>query len=67
VSRKIVDERSGYPAKSSTKGGHPIPGWNCITHPQALQDFPDMSQVPLHKNNKINLPVLQQFLPGAGK
>jgi hypothetical protein len=30
-------------------------GWNCKTHRQALQGFPDTSQVSLHKNNKINL------------
>jgi hypothetical protein len=28
------------------------------THRQALKDFPDTSQVWLHKNNKINLPML---------
>jgi hypothetical protein len=39
------------------------PGWNR----QALQVFPHTSQVSLHKNNKINLPLLQQFLLGAGK
>jgi hypothetical protein len=33
----------------------PAPGWNCMTHRQALQGFPDTSQVSLHKNNKINL------------
>jgi hypothetical protein len=27
-----------------------------MTHRQALQDFPNTSQVSLHKNNKINLP-----------
>jgi hypothetical protein len=32
----------------------PAPGRNCITHRQAIQDFPDTSQVSLHKNNKIN-------------
>jgi hypothetical protein len=38
-----------------------------MTHRQALQGFPDKSQVSLLKNNKINSPILQQFLPGAGK
>jgi hypothetical protein len=28
---------------------------------------PYTSLVSIHKNNKINLPFLQQFLPGAGK
>jgi hypothetical protein len=28
-----------------------------MIHHQALQDFPCTSQVLLHKNNKINLPV----------
>jgi hypothetical protein len=37
-------------------------GWNCMTHHQVLQCFPDMSQ-----NNKINLPMLQQLLLGVGK
>jgi hypothetical protein len=32
----------------------PAPGRNCMTHRQALQDFPDTSQVSLHKN-KINV------------
>jgi hypothetical protein len=45
----------------------PAPVCNCMTHRQALQGFPDTSQVSLHKNNKINLPVLYQFLLGAGK
>jgi hypothetical protein len=27
-----------------------------MSHRQALQDFPDMIQVSLHKNNKINFP-----------
>jgi hypothetical protein len=31
-----------------------VPGWNCMTHRQALQGFPETSQVLLHKNNKIN-------------
>jgi hypothetical protein len=34
------------------------PDRNFMTHCQALQDFPVMSQVRLHKNNKINLPIL---------
>jgi hypothetical protein len=38
-----------------------------MTHPQALQVFPDTRQVWLHKNNKIKLPLLYQFVPGAGK
>jgi hypothetical protein len=31
-----------------------------MTHRQALQDFPDTSQVSLHKNNKIDLPPLKK-------
>jgi hypothetical protein len=38
-----------------------------MTHRQALQGFPDTSQISLKKNNKINLPALHKFLPGAGK
>jgi hypothetical protein len=38
-----------------------------MTHRQALQGFPDTSQVSLHKNNKINLPTFFQFLPRIGK
>jgi hypothetical protein len=34
-----------------------FPAPDCVTHRQALQGFPDMSQVALHKNNKINLPI----------
>jgi hypothetical protein len=33
-----------------------------MTHRQALQDFPDTSQVSLHKDNKVNLPF---FIRGA--
>jgi uncharacterized membrane protein len=33
-----------------------------MTHHQALQDFPDASQVSLHENNKMKLPVLQEGL-----
>jgi hypothetical protein len=32
----------------------PAPGKKCMTNRQALQDFPDTSQISLHKNNKIN-------------
>jgi hypothetical protein len=35
----------------------PAPGWNCTTHYQALQGFPDTSQEWFHKSNKINLPT----------
>jgi hypothetical protein len=45
----------------------PVSGWNFMTHCQALQGFPDTSQVSLHKNNKIKESILQQFLPGTGK
>jgi hypothetical protein len=38
-----------------------------MTHRQALQVFPDSNKVSLHKNNKINFLILQQFLPEAGK
>jgi hypothetical protein len=34
-----------------------VPGRNCMTHRQALQDLPDTSQISLHKNNII-LPML---------
>jgi hypothetical protein len=44
----------------------PAPDWNCMTHRQALQGFPDTSQVSLHNNNKINLITIKQFLPKAG-
>jgi hypothetical protein len=30
-----------------------------MTYRQALQDFPDTSEVSLHKNNKINLPIFR--------
>jgi hypothetical protein len=32
----------------------PPPGWYCMTYLQALQGFPDTSQVSLLKNNKTN-------------
>jgi hypothetical protein len=35
-----------------------------MTHRQALQDFPDTSQVSLHKNNKIDfLRVAENDIP----
>jgi hypothetical protein len=34
---------------------------------QALQGFPDISQASIHEDSKINLPILQQYLPRAGK
>lgn len=33
-----------------------LPGWNYMTHRQALQRFADVGQVSLHKN-KTNLPT----------
>jgi hypothetical protein len=36
----------------------PASGWNCMTLHQALQGFPDTSQVSVRKNNKIKSPVL---------
>jgi hypothetical protein len=33
-----------------------VPGRYCMTHRQALQDFPDTIKVLLYENNKINLP-----------
>jgi hypothetical protein len=35
-----------------------FPAPDCITHCQALQGFPDTSEVSLHQNNKSNLPIL---------
>jgi hypothetical protein len=32
----------------------PSPGWNCMTHRQALEGFVDASQILVYKNNKIN-------------
>jgi hypothetical protein len=32
-----------------------LSGSCCMTHSQVLQDFPDTSQVSLHKNNQISL------------
>jgi hypothetical protein len=34
---------------------------NCMTHCQALQGFSDKESSTLHKNNKINLPILQEL------
>jgi hypothetical protein len=36
----------------------PPSGSNCMTYRQAPQDYLDTIKVSLHKNNKINLPVL---------
>jgi hypothetical protein len=36
----------------------PAPGRNRMTHCEALEDFPNIRQISLHKNNKINFPVL---------
>jgi hypothetical protein len=38
-----------------------------LTHRQALQCFSDTNQVSIPKNNKMNLPVLQQFLPATSE
>jgi hypothetical protein len=38
-----------------------------MTHRQELQGFPDMSEVSLQENNKVNLPVLYKILSGTGK
>jgi hypothetical protein len=38
-----------------------------MTHRQALQGFPDTSEETLHKNNKIKLILLKEFLPETGK
>jgi hypothetical protein len=35
-----------------------LPAGTALTHRQALQGFPDTSQIPLYKNNKINSPFL---------
>jgi hypothetical protein len=52
-----------YHSASTDKVKHnchfPAPGRNCMTHRQALQDFPDTSQVSLHKNDKVNFPFLE--------
>jgi hypothetical protein len=45
----------------------PVPGWNCMAHRQALQGFPDTSQVSLHKNNKINFPFFIAIAAGSGE
>jgi hypothetical protein len=42
----------------------PTPDWNCITHYQVLQGFPDTSQVLLNKNNKINLYITAVLAKG---
>jgi hypothetical protein len=38
----------------------PAPGGNCMTYLQALHDFPNTSQISLHKNNNINLYCLRK-------
>jgi hypothetical protein len=48
---------SAFTDKVERKYHFPAPGWNCMTHRQVPQGFPDTSQVTLHKNNKINLPI----------
>jgi hypothetical protein len=55
-----VHQRPNYDAftdKFESNCHFPAPGWNCMTHGQALQ-VPDTSQVSLHKSNEINLPIL---------
>jgi hypothetical protein len=55
----LVKLYSAFTDKVECDCHFPAPGWNCMTHRQALQGFPDMSQVLLHKNNKINITTLQ--------
>jgi hypothetical protein len=45
----------------------PSPGWNCMTHRQAVQIFPEKRTGSPYKNHKLTLPMLQQCLPGAWK
>jgi hypothetical protein len=47
---------SAFSDKVESNCHFPAPGWNCMTHRQALQGFPDTSQVSLHFYNKINFP-----------
>jgi hypothetical protein len=54
----IFAKYSAFTNKAEINCHFPAPGWNCLTHRQALQGFSDTSQVSLHKNNKINLPFL---------
>jgi hypothetical protein len=49
---------SAFTEKIERKCRFPAPGWNCMTHREALQGFPDTIQISLHLNNKINLPTL---------
>jgi hypothetical protein len=43
-----------------------LPGWNCMTHSQAIRSFSDICQVLLHRNSKTNSPMLSQFLQEPG-
>lgn len=58
---------SAFTNKTESNCHFPAPSWSCTIHLQALQDIPDMNRVSLHRNNEINLTILEQFLPGAGK
>jgi hypothetical protein len=42
----------------------PFSGWNYMTHHKALQYFPDATRISLHKDRELNLPILQELLPG---
>jgi hypothetical protein len=53
---------SAFTDKPERNCHFPAPGGHCMIHRQALQDFPDTTQVSLYKNNKINLPILQGVL-----
>jgi hypothetical protein len=37
-------------------------GWNCMTHRQALEGFPDTSQVPLHTNRSRDVTAAFNFV-----
>jgi hypothetical protein len=49
---------SAFTDKVEHKCHFQAPGWNCMTHRQALQDFPDTIKVSLHSIHKIIFPKL---------
>jgi hypothetical protein len=57
LSQSISSLFSAFTNKAERNCHFSAPGRKYMTHRQALQGFPDTSQVSLHKNKEINLPV----------
>jgi hypothetical protein len=51
--------KTAFTDKSERNCHLPTPDKNSMTDHEVLQDFPDTSQVSLHKNNIVNLQIIR--------